>query len=111
MLNLSYLAILCCRFILFGMVKTLEGLSDLHYFPSKSHKVNHLKMLTPLFLVKKNGLGSFFPGKHQLDVCGGIYYIPGTQMTIVLIGKDLVLGGPWLKIEDKQVPGTVISCF
>ena len=32
-------------------------------------------------------------------------YIPGTQMTLVLIGKGLVLEGPWLKIEDKQVPG------
>ena len=26
-------------------------------------------------------------------------------MTRVLIGKDLALEGPWLKIEDKQVPG------
>ena len=27
-------------------------------------------------------------------------------MTLVLIGKDLVLEGSRLKIEDKQVPGT-----
>ena len=26
-------------------------------------------------------------------------------MTLVLTGKDLVLEGPRLKIEDKQVPG------
>ena len=32
-------------------------------------------------------------------------YIPGTQMTLVLIGKDLVLKGSTTKIEDKQVPG------
>ena len=29
-------------------------------------------------------------------------------MTLVLIGKGLVLEGPWLKIEDKQVPGVYI---
>ena len=32
-------------------------------------------------------------------------YIPGTQMTLVLIAKDLVLEGSTTKIEDKQVPG------
>ena len=31
--------------------------------------------------------------------------IPGTQMTPVLTGKDLVLEGSTTKIEDKQVPG------
>ena len=36
----------------------------------------------------------------------GKYSIPGTQMTLVLIGKDLVLKGSTTKIEDKQVPGT-----
>ena len=99
MLNLSYLAILCCLFILFGMVKSLQGLSDLHLFSLKKSQSESpgrknacVKILTPLFLGKKC-LGSFFPRKHQLDVCGGIYYISGTRMTIVLIGKDLVLGG------------------
>ena len=29
-------------------------------------------------------------------------YIPETQMTLLLVGKDLVLEGPKLKIEDKQ---------
>ena len=29
-------------------------------------------------------------------------------MTLVLIGKGIVLEGPWLKIEDKQVPGIEI---
>jgi len=32
-------------------------------------------------------------------------YAPGTQMTLVLIGKDLVLEDSTTKIEDKQVPG------
>ena len=33
-------------------------------------------------------------------------------MTLVLIGKDLVLAGSTPKIEDKQVPGIHISsCF
>ena len=32
-------------------------------------------------------------------------YIPGTQMTIVLNGKGLLLEGSDPKIEDKQVPG------
>ena len=32
-------------------------------------------------------------------------YIPGTQLSLVLIGKDLVLEGSRLKIEDKEVPG------
>ena len=31
--------------------------------------------------------------------------IPGTQMTLVLVGKDLVLEGLSLKIKDKKVPG------
>ena len=35
-------------------------------------------------------------------------YVPGTQMTSVLIGKDLVLEGSTPKIEDKQVPGIYI---
>ncbi len=29
--------------------------------------------------------------------------IPGTQMTLVLIGKDIVLEGSTTKIEDKHV--------
>ena len=36
-------------------------------------------------------------------------YIPGTQMTLVLIGKDLVLEGSTTKIEgSKQVPGIYV---
>ena len=38
---------------------------------------------------------------------GGIY-IPGTQMTLVLNGKGLLLEGSNPKIEDKQVPGIYI---
>ena len=38
--------------------------------------------------------------------CLGCYInVPGTQKTLVLIGKDLVLEGSTTKIEDKQVPG------
>ena len=33
-------------------------------------------------------------------------YIPGTQMTLVLNGKGLLLEGSNPKIEDKRVPGT-----
>ena len=36
-------------------------------------------------------------------------YIPGTQMTLVLNGKGLLLEGSNPKIEDKQVPGIYIS--
>ena len=32
-------------------------------------------------------------------------------MTLVLIGKDLVLKGSTTKIEDKQVPGIYIYIF
>ena len=32
----------------------------------------------------------------------------GTHMTLVLIGKNLVLEGSRLKIEDKQVPGIYV---
>ena len=32
-------------------------------------------------------------------------FIPGTQMTPVLIGKGLLFEGSNPKIEDKQVPG------
>ena len=35
-------------------------------------------------------------------------YIPGTQMTLVLTGKGLLLEGSNPKIEDKQVPGIYI---
>ena len=38
-------------------------------------------------------------------------HIPGTQMTLVLIGKDLVLKGSTTKIEDKQVPGIYTYFF
>ena len=38
-------------------------------------------------------------------------YIPGTQMTLVLIGKDLVLKGSTTKIEDKQVPGIFVNHY
>ena len=38
-------------------------------------------------------------------------YIPGTQMTLVLIGKDLVLKGSTTKIEDKQVPGIYVNLY
>ena len=34
--------------------------------------------------------------------------IPGTQMTLVLLEKGLVLEGSTPKIEDKQVPGIYI---
>ena len=33
-------------------------------------------------------------------------YIPGTQITLILSGKGLLLEGSRPKIEDKQVPGT-----
>ena len=36
---------------------------------------------------------------------------PGTQMTLVSIGKDLALKGSTTKIEDKQVPGIDIVGF
>ena len=38
-------------------------------------------------------------------------YASGTQMTLVLIGKDLVLEGLTTKIEDKQVPGVDICVY
>ena len=38
-------------------------------------------------------------------------YIPGSQMTPGLIGKDLVLEGWSPKIEDKQVPGMYIYIY
>ena len=46
-----------------------------------------------------------------------IVYTPGTQMTLVLLEKGLVLEGSTPKIEDKQVPGiyiythTIFSCL
>ena len=38
-------------------------------------------------------------------VVSSVITLPGTQMTIVLIGKGLVLEASTTKIEDKQVPG------
>ena len=42
---------------------------------------------------------------HQINVHLVYVYIPGTQMTLILIGKGLLLEGSSPKIEDKQVPG------
>ena len=42
---------------------------------------------------------------HDIGCMSTYLQIPGTQMTLVLIGKDLVLEGWSLKIEDKKVPG------
>ena len=38
-------------------------------------------------------------------------YIPGTQMTLVLFEKGLVLEGSTPKIEDKQVAGTYMFIY
>ena len=35
-------------------------------------------------------------------------YIPGTQLTLALIGKGLLLKGATPKTKDKQVPGIYI---
>ena len=56
--------------------------------------------------IKLDDLGGVFP-----TILGNTQYIPGTQMTIVLIGKDLVLKGSTTKIEDKQVPGIYIYIY
>ena len=40
-----------------------------------------------------------------------IVYTPGTQMTLVLLEKGLVLEGSNPKIEDKQVPGIYIYIY
>ncbi len=39
------------------------------------------------------------------------YYIPGTQMTLVLIGKGLLLEGSTPKTKDKQVPGNYCNYY
>jgi len=44
----------------------------------------------------------------SLFFCLFTLYIPGAQMTLVLIAKDLVLEGSTTKIENKQVPGIYI---
>ena len=51
--------------------------------------------------IKWIGCGSCWAS--TLNLC---HYVPGTQMTLVLIGKGLLLEGLIFKIEDKQVPGT-----
>ena len=38
-------------------------------------------------------------------------YLSGTQMTLLLVRKGLVLGGSTPKIEDKQVPGVYIYIY
>ena len=51
---------------------------------------------------------------HQVDQIIMVNYIPGTQMTPVLIGNDLVLEGSTIKIEDIhrfQVHITSISLY
>ena len=46
---------------------------------------------------KKKKCGIFVRKKGCVCVC---MYVPGTQMTLVLIGKDLVSKGSTTKIED-----------
>ena len=41
----------------------------------------------------------------------GIYDIPRTQMTLVLLEKGLLLEGSTPKIEDKQVPGNIVCVY
>ena len=48
--------------------------------------------------------------KHR-SIDGTCLYIPGTQMTLVLFGKGLLLQGSTTKIEDKQVPGICMYTF
>ena len=52
---------------------------------------------------------SCFQGQMMLWESRSIFewYVPGTQMTLVLVGKGLLLEGSNPKIEDKQVPGLV----
>ena len=38
-------------------------------------------------------------------------HIPGTKISIVLIGKDLVLEGSTTKTEDKEVPGRYTNLY
>ena len=38
-------------------------------------------------------------------------HIPGTNITLVLIGKDLVLEGSTTKTEDKEVPGRYTNLY
>ena len=46
--------------------------------------------------------------KPQKDVCVCVYiYIPGTRMTLVLIGKDLVLEG--LTFKNRGQLGSIRS--
>ena len=47
--------------------------------------------------------------KPMLGVSYTLYLIPGTQMTLVFVGKGLVLGGWPSKIQLSLVPGTY-SC-
>ena len=55
----------------------------------------------PLLGVPENPIDS---GRTSIYI-----YIPGTQTTLVLIGKDLILEGITTKIEGpKQVPGKYI---
>lgn len=58
-----------------------------------------------------NNLLPFIKNGHSFPLLQGLgrpnLYIPGTRMTPFFIGKNLVLEGWNLKIEEKQAPGTM----
>ena len=56
------------------------------------------------YTVRPMGPMGFVCGKDTIYI-----YIPGTQMTLVLNGKGLLLNVSNPKIEDKQVPGIYIA--
>ena len=68
-------------------------------FSMKSKIFGHLK---PRLLTIKTSKKCRFGGPMLY------IYIPGTQMTLVLLGKGLVLEGSTPKIENKQVLGIYI---
>ena len=57
------------------------------------------------------GLWDLLEYMRVLSIFFVYFCILGTQMTLVLVGKDLVLEGLSLKIEDKKVPGICMYIY
>ena len=70
-------------------------------------KISQPVRLLPSMFCLFPGPGEFrFVSSQDIFLHIHTIYIPGTQMTLVLLEKGLVLEGSTPKIEDKQVPGT-----
>ena len=82
-------------------------LNEIHVFMAGKLKQC---LLCSIGRMKWNAVNALFKEKN-IHIYIIYIYVPGTQMTLVLIGKGLVLGGWPSKIEVIGVPGIYLQRF